>query len=90
MTRLTDGKKTVGITMQTWDGSEYAPDWSYDFYGAGNLNLDEKNEAYIGVNVDYCVEQAMDWQNGVGDFCDELDADIDDRAVYVEYEEDAE
>ena len=85
MTRLTDGKKTVEITMQTWTGDGYTPDWSYDFFEVGALKRDEDAEAYIVRDVDYCVEMAMDWKNGVGDFYNELDTDVDDRTVDVEY-----
>ena len=35
--RLTDGKRTVEITMQEWAGNEYTPDWSADFFEAGGL-----------------------------------------------------
>ena len=31
MTKLTDGKRTVGITMNTWTGTQYTEDWSSDF-----------------------------------------------------------
>lgn len=66
--RLTDGKKTVEITMTVWTGAGYAPDWSADFFEAGGLRFNAEREAYIVDSVDYCIEQAQDWQNSTGDY----------------------
>ena len=40
---LTDGKRYAEITIRTWndDSQWYSPDWSLDFYDAGNLNHHE-------------------------------------------------
>ena len=80
--RLFDGKKMADIVMNTWDGSSYTPDWSIDFFDTGNLQYDEDMEAYLVQDVDYCIEQANDWKNADGDFC-EPDADTSDRNVDV-------
>lgn len=58
--RLTDGTKTVEITIARWNGSGYDPDWSNDYFGAGNLPRDEEKDAYIVDDVDYCIDMAND------------------------------
>ena len=73
---LTDGKRYAEITIRTWndDAQWYSPDWSLDFYDAGNLNHheieydDNVNTAYMVDDIDYCIEQAMDMVNGIGDY----------------------
>lgn len=84
MARLTDGKKTVDITMNEWTGSEYTPDWSNDFFQVGCLSRNEDLDAYIVPDVDYCIDQANDWKNGVGDFLEDEDVNTEDRNVDVE------
>lgn len=85
MTKLTDGKKTVEITMKMWKYGQYTPDWSNDFFEVGGLEYDEELDAYKVNDVDYCIEQAEDWKNGVGDFSDSEDGiDPDDKLVLVE------
>ena len=66
--KLTDGKRTIEIQMMTWEGNGYTPDWSKDFFEAGDCPYDEENDVYIVKDVDYCIEQAEDWKNGRGDF----------------------
>ena len=83
MARLTDGNKTVEITMCVWNGNGYNPDWSNDFFSVGDLEYDEEKEAHIVKDVDYCVEQAEDWKNSRGDYTED-DADPDDKIVEVE------
>lgn len=72
--KLTDGEKTVEITMNEWNGNEYTTDWSNDFFEAGGLPLvwvDEiDSEAHKVEDVDYCIDQAEDWTNYCGDFYD--------------------
>lgn len=80
--RLYDGKKMADIQMNNWNGGEYTPDWSNDFFEAGNLQYDEDMEAYLVQDVDYCIEQANDWMNADGDFY-EPDTGTADRNVDV-------
>ena len=87
MTRLYDGNKTVEISMSNWTGDGYTPDWSADFFDAGCLHYNEEIDAYQVEDVDYCVEQAMDWKNNTGDYID-YDADAEEvgnRYVGVDY-----
>lgn len=58
--RLTDGKKTVEINIQRWNGSGYDPDWSNDYFEAGSLPYDEDKDARVVDNVDYCIDMAND------------------------------
>ena len=85
MIRLTDGKKTVEIEMCDWTGSGYTPDWSRDFFEVGGLPYDDENNVYIVDDVDYCVEQARDWEHGVGDFYYDDDPNLENHCVTVEY-----
>lgn len=68
--KLTDGKRTVDIKMQVWDGSGYGPDWSNDFFVAGNLPRIENKHGlvYIVKDVGYCIDQATDWAGKHGDY----------------------
>lgn len=71
--RLTDGKKTVEISMHIWDGKNLSEDISNDFFEAGALEKDEEKEAYIVPDVDYCVSYAQDWEQSKWDFADDYD-----------------
>lgn len=82
--KLTNGKKAINIQMMVWDSitdSGYSPDWSSDFFEAGSLPYNADTDTYTVSDIDYCIEQANDWKNGVGDFFDE---DISGREVFVE------
>lgn len=85
MTRLTDGKRTVEITMRTWDGSGYGPDWSNDCFNISALEYDEEKEAYKVVDVEYCIDWAKSWENGTMEGEDEVSEDeLSNRAVWIE------
>lgn len=58
--KLTDGTKTVEIKIQRWNGTSYDPDWSNDFFEAGNLPYDEETDTYTVDDVEYCIDMAMD------------------------------
>ena len=62
MTRFFDGNRLVGITLQTWTGNGYTPDWSADAFDVGLLPYDEAREAHIVPNVAYCIEWAEAWE----------------------------
>ena len=83
MARLTDGNKTVEITMCVWNGSGYNPDWSGDFFSVGNLEYDEESEAHVIKSVDYCIKQAEDWKNSRGDYAED-DVNPEDKIVEVD------
>lgn len=63
--KMTDGKKTVEITMKVWDNflGSYGPDFSYDFFDAGALPFADDQETYIVSDVDYCIDQAEEWES---------------------------
>ena len=73
--KMTDGKKTVAITMKVWNdfNTGYSPDWSNDFFNAGILPYDEDEDFFIVDDVDYCIEQAEEWE-----------AEDENNAVFVE------
>lgn len=56
--KITDGKKTVEIRIQRWNGSGYDPDWSIDYFTAGALPYNEDTDTYTVDNVDYCIDAA--------------------------------
>lgn len=66
--KMTDGHKTITITMQEWNGSGYGPDFSQDFFDGARY--DRELDCYVVPDVDYCVDQAFDYKNGRGDFAD--------------------
>jgi len=81
--KLTDGKKVVEIRMQVWNGSGYGPDWSYDFFEAGDL--DDATGASVVDDVDYCIDQAQDWANKTGDYAEVAPwEENEERVVFVE------
>ena len=82
--KLTDGKRVVEIRMQVWNGNGYDPDWSNDFFEAGGLPFNEEVDAHIVADVDYCIEQAQDWENKQGDYADVPPwEENQERAVFV-------
>jgi hypothetical protein len=58
--KLTDGRKTVDITICRWNGSGWDPDWSQDYFAAGTLPYDEETGCHYVPDVDYCIEMAKD------------------------------
>lgn len=70
--KITDGKKTVEIRMMVWESNGYSPDWSLDFFEAGSLPYDELTDTYTVDDVNYCIDQAHDWQHSEGDYRDDI------------------
>lgn len=72
---MTDGKKIVEITMKVWNdfNTGYSPDWSNDFFNASILPYDEDEDFFIVDDVDYCIEQAEEWE-----------AEDENNAVFVD------
>lgn len=83
-TKLVSGNRMVAIEMQTWDGRQYTPDWSNDFFEVGNLKYNEDLDAYEVEDIDYCIDQANDWKDKEGDYYGEEDADGIERVTTVE------
>ena len=86
MTRLFDGTKTAEITMRSWNSNtnSYTPDWSNDFFEIGGLEYDDEHEAYKVDDVEYCVEQAQDWEDMEGDFAADEEPDYIKRHVIAQ------
>ena len=83
MTRFVDVTgKVADITMNTWTGNGYTPDFSADFFEVGGLHYIEELDAHEVEDVDYCIEQANDWKDGTGDYY--TDENTDDRNVDVD------
>ena len=61
--KLTDGKKTVEIELKNDNGI----DWSAEFFEAGALEYDEAQDTYMVDDVQYCIDQAIDYIHGVSD-----------------------
>ncbi len=80
--KITDGKKTVNIRMMVWEGSGYSPDWSQDFFEAGSLPYNEDTDTYTVDDVDYCIEQAMEWKETNEGFMGEIKTE--DNCVWVD------
>lgn len=56
--KITDGKKPAEIRIQLWTGSGYDPDWSNDYFNAGNLPYNADADTYTVADVDYCIDMA--------------------------------
>lgn len=80
--KITDGKKTVSIRMMVREGSGYSPDWSQDFFDAGSLPYDDETDTYTVEDVDYCIEQAMEWKETNTGFLGDIATE--NNAVFVE------
>lgn len=80
---ITDGKKTVVITMHVWKNDYMSQDCSIDFFEAGGLLYDDQTDTYTVADVDYCIEQAEDWMNQRGDFCADCLSGTEERFVFV-------
>lgn len=82
--KITDGNRTVEIEMVVWDESSasFSPDWSMDFFDAGLLEYDSEKDVYIVKDVDYCIEQANDWRDSIGDYRD--DTPNENNTVFIE------
>lgn len=47
MTVFTDHKRTVDLKLQNWDGDNWSPDWSLDFWNVGDLkNLNDDSDVW--------------------------------------------
>lgn len=80
--KLKDSNRIIEIRMCIWDGAQYSPDFSNDFFEAANLPYDEEADAYIVKDVNYCIEQAYNWQNSEADFAE--DKPNENNKVFVE------
>lgn len=63
---LTDRTRLIKIEMQVWGwkGSDgFSPDWSNDFFESGCLPYDGELDAYEVEDIDYCIEQAQEWED---------------------------
>lgn len=62
--KMTDGKKTVEITMKVWNDflDSYGFDFSYVFFDAGALPFTDDQETHIVSDVDYCIDSALEWE----------------------------
>lgn len=56
--KITDGKKTVEIRVQYWNGSGYGPDCSKGYFGTGTLPYNEETDTYTVDAVDHCIDMA--------------------------------
>ena len=84
MTRLIDAQeRMIEIEMKVWKNGQYSPDWSNDFFEVGGLQRDEENDAYIVQDVDYCIEQAKDWEYSTGDYS--MDEPNEGNTVFVDW-----
>ena len=88
MTKFTDGKATKAITMKVWQDGQWSPSFEADFFSVGSLPFNEETGAYTVGDVEYLVDQANDWKEGIGDYQDDYEGEPghtpEDRGVFVE------
>lgn len=58
--KMTDGKRTIEITIRTWDEEcqQYGEDWAAEWFC--DAKFDRERGLYIVDDVEYCIEQADD------------------------------
>lgn len=83
-TKFTDGKRTITLELREHDPQtgQDRPDWSNDFYDTGILEQNEDG-AFIVDNLNYLVDQALDWKYGIGDFLEDEPVKPGFRHVYI-------
>lgn len=82
---ITDGRKTVEITIRRWNGNGYDPDCSADYFEVGGLPYNEESGAYTVDDVDYCIDMANSVEGACG-MCDDITDEIvrdEDMTVFV-------
>lgn len=57
--KMTDGRRTVDITIRRWNGNGYDPDWSEDFFAVDSIGYDEQTDTHRVNDVDDCIYRAM-------------------------------
>lgn len=97
--KITDNRRTVDIRMCRWTGNGYSPDWSNDYFNAGNLPMVDGDNVYIVDDVADYIASAQEWQRGEDDATldyyghdfqrseedkVEFQQDVENRAVFVE------
>ena len=89
MTRITDGKRTIGLSMREYSYGNWSPDLSADWLVTGLLEHDYENEVYIlDCTIEDVIEGAMLWKYHSGDFegCCKPSEDPDDFGVWIDGE----
>ena len=67
--RLTDGKRTIEVTMREWDGTNWGQDIAGEFFADAEL-ID--NDPYTALaDIDYAIDNAKDWESHAGDYDDD-------------------
>lgn len=75
--KITDGKRTVEIRMMIWQETGFSPDWSNDYFDAGQLPYDDETAVYTVQDVEYCIDAAREWESEEENnmvFVDEIEA----------------
>lgn len=60
--KMTDGRRTVDITICRWNGNGYDPDWSRDYFSdvvVHGISYDIEKDLWTVRDVDYCIMMAM-------------------------------
>ena len=89
MTRITDGKKTIGLSMRIYEYGNWSPDLSQDWLVTGLLQYDDESESYIlDCTIEDVIDGAMLWKYHSGDFegCGKPSEDPDDFGVWIDGE----
>lgn len=58
--KLTDGKRTIEIECQEWNGSGYNPDYSNYFLESTEYELVEDTDMYYEEDLDELIEWAIE------------------------------
>lgn len=74
--KITDGKVIAVVKVYEWDPSStgFTPDWSEDYFTAGDLEFDDELDAYKVDCIQDYVDSAKAWAEGKTDADDDLAA----------------
>lgn len=75
--------RAVEIEMYIGTCEDDFPDFSRDFFAIPDwAEISGLGDVALVDDIDYCIDQARDWENCRGDYCD--DETPGERSVYVE------
>lgn len=73
--RFCDSERIRDIELKVWEGNQYLPSIEADFFDVGHLKYNTDLDAFIVEDVEYLIDQALDWKYGEGDFKDYFSED---------------
>lgn len=67
---ITNGKKTVEVTLRTWDGNRYSQDYAVDIFVDDCMKYNVENDCYITYDMESFLMMIDDCINGNSSYWD--------------------